>query len=80
MREVATVIKIQSHEGVAWLEYCEQYCSVGLGSRVWLHVSKLSTKELLHTVACEVLHLVNNLTATIIALAGKSLSILVGEV
>ena len=80
VREVAALIEVQAHEGVARLQDGEQYSLVGLCTRVGLHVDKLSAEELLHAVDGEVLHLVHHLATAIVALAGITLGIFVGEV
>ena len=80
MREVATVVKVQAHEGVAWLQHCQQNCSISLCTRVGLYVGILSTKELAYAVDSQLFNFVDNLTTTIVTVARLTLGILVGQV
>ena len=80
MRQVATMIQVHTHERVAGLQYGQQHGSVGLCARVGLHVGILGIEQLADTLNGQPLHLVDHLTAAIIALAGIALGILVGEI
>ena len=79
MREVAAVVEVESHEGVAWLEHRKQHGCVGLCARVGLYVGVFSTEELFHALDGESLGLVHHLTSAVIALARIALGIFVGE-
>ena len=52
---------------------------VGVGAGVGLHVGVRSTEERLGAVAGDVLDLVDDLVAAVVALAGIALAVLVGE-
>ena len=80
MRKVTAVSKVKSEECIAWLKYCQQHCSVGLCTRVRLHICILCTKEFLNALDGKILYFVHNLTTTIIAFARIAFGILVGKV
>jgi hypothetical protein len=69
--EVTALVEVETHEGVARVEYGKEHSLIGLSTGVGLHVGKLSSEELLHTVDGELLHLVYDLAATIVTLAGR---------
>ena len=52
---------------------------VGVGARVRLHVGVLGAEQRLDALAGEVLDLVDDLVAAVVALAGIALGVLVGE-
>ena len=79
MREVAAVVEVQAHEGVAGIQAGKEHGGVGLCAGVRLHVGIFGSKEFADTVYCQLLYLVNNLTSTVVAVARISFSILVGE-
>ena len=79
VREVTTMGKIEAHEGVARIEHSGKHSLVGLCTRVGLHVCPACTEDLLQTIDGELLDLIDNLTTTIITLAGQTLGILVGK-
>ena len=80
MRQVAALVEVETHEGVARLEHGEQHGLVGLRAGVGLHVGELGAEEMLHAVDGELFHLVHHLAAAVVALAGETLGIFVGEV
>ena len=77
--EVASVVEVQSHECVARLEHCEQYGCVGLCARVWLHVGIFGSEEFLDALDGQCLDDIDHLASAIVATAGISLGIFVGE-
>ena len=77
MREMTALVKIKSHECVAWFQHGKQHSLVSLRARVRLHIGIFSTKELLYTLNGKCFNLVNHLTTTIIAFAWITFSILV---
>ena len=80
MRKMTAVIEVQSHKSITWFQYGEQYGCVSLSTRVRLHVGILSTKDFLHAFDGKVLYDIHHLASTIVALARKTLCILVGKV
>ena len=80
MREVTAVCKVEAHECVSWLKHCEQHCSIGLCARVRLNIGIFSAEEFANSVDSKLFHLVNNAATAVVALAGITLGILVGEV
>ena len=53
--------------------------NIGLGAAVGLNISPFGVEELLGTLYCEVLGLVDNLTAAVVALCRISLGVFVGK-
>ena len=47
MGKVTTVVEVQTHKSIARLQYCEQYGSISLCTRVRLYIGVLSTKDFL---------------------------------
>ena len=80
MGEVTAVVEVQTHEGVAGLQYSQQHGSVGLCTRVGLNVGILCVEEFANAVDGQLLHLVYHLTAAIVTVARIALGILVGQV
>ncbi len=78
--QVSALVEVQSHELVAWLQHCQQHCSICLCSGVRLYIGIFCTEELLHAVNGKLLTLVDDLTAAIVAVSGISFGILVGHV
>ena len=74
VRQVAALVEVEAHEGVARLEHGEQHGLVGLRAGVGLHVGELGAEETLHAVDG------HHLAAAVVALAGETLGIFVGEV
>ena len=79
MTEVTSVVEVESHEGVAGIEYCQEDCSVGLSTRVRLHVGVFSSEEFLDSVDGQLFHLVHHLTTAVVSLSGIAFGIFVGE-
>ena len=77
--EVAAVVEAHAQHRVAGLEQGEVDADVGVGARVGLHVGVLGAEQRLHPVAGEVLDLVDDLVAAVVALARVALGVLVGE-
>ena len=77
--EVATVVEVHTHEGVASLEACHKDSHVGLSTAVGLHVSPFSTIELLGTFDSDGLALVHYLATAIVTFSGIALGIFVGH-
>ena len=80
VREVAALVEVKTHEGVAGLQHSEQHSLVGLCTGVRLYIGKLSTEEFLDALDGEGFYLVHHLAAAIIAFAGQTLSIFVGQI
>ena len=72
--------QVQSHERVAGLQYGQQHGGIGLSARVGLHVGVFCTEELADAVNSQLLNLVYHLAAAVVAMAGITLGILVGQV
>ena len=77
--QVTTVIEVEAHEGVTGVEASLKDRHIGLSTGVRLYVGILSIVELLDTIDSQLLTLVDDLAATIVALAGIALSVLVGH-
>ena len=74
------MVEVQSHESIARLKHGKKHGGIGLRARVGLDVGKLCSEEFFHSFTCQVLDLIYYLASTIVALAGKTLGVLVGEV
>lgn len=79
MGQVAAVREIQAEDGVAWLENGREGRSIGLRTGVRLHVHLLGAEELAGAVAGEVLDDVGVFASTVVAAAGVSLGVFIGE-
>ena len=77
--QVAAVCQGQTHDGVAGVQQCVHDGVVSLRAGVGLNVSVLSAEEFLHAGDSEVLNDVNEFAATVVAAAGVTLSVLVGQ-
>ena len=77
VREVAAVVEPQREDRVARLEEREVGRHVRLRPRVRLHVRVLGAEELLRAVDRQLLDLVDDLAAAVVALAGVALGVLV---
>ena len=69
MAQVSAMCQVQTHEGVTWLQYCQQYSGISLCARVRLHVGILGTKEFAYAVDGQLLYFVYHLATAIIALS-----------
>ena len=77
VREVAAVVEREPEHAVARLEHGEVDGHVRLRARVRLDVRVLGAEQLLRAVARELLDLVDDLAAAVVALAGIALGVLV---
>ena len=77
--EVSAVAEVHAHKLVAGLQTGHKDGHVGLGARVGLHVGVFGAEKLFDTGAGKLLHLVDYLTAAVVAVAGIALGVLVGE-
>ena len=77
--EVAAVVEVQTHEGVAGIEAGQEDGCISLSTRMRLHVGILCIEELADAVDGKLLHLVHHLTAAVVALARVALGILIGQ-
>ena len=79
VREVAAVVEVHAHEGVAAVEASQEDGHVGLCTAVGLHVGPAGAVELLGALDGDGLALVHYLAAAVVALAGVALGVLVGH-
>ena len=79
MAEVPAVVEVQTHEGVAGVKASQEDGGISLCAGMRLHVGILGSKELADAVDGKLLHLIDHLTATIVALARIALGIFVGQ-
>ena len=79
VREMAAVGELHGHHRVARLEQREQGGEVGGRARVRLHVGVLGAEDLLAAVDGELLDLVDDVAAAVVARARRALGVLVGE-
>ena len=77
--KVSAVVEVEAHEGVAGLQTGEQHGHVGLCAGVRLHIGPLGTEKLFHAVDGDLLALVHDLAAAVVALARKAFSVFVGH-
>ena len=77
--QVAAVVQVHSHDGVSHVAQGLVHCVVGRSAAVGLDVCMVRAEEGLGPVPGNVLHHVHTFTATIVALAGIALGILIGE-
>ena len=79
MGQVSTLRQRHRKHGVARFRECLIDRDIGACSRVWLEVGVLCTEELFRTCIADLLCDVDDFAATVIALAGITLGVLVGE-
>src|SRR5208337_1869196 len=79
MREVAAVSKIQSKNRVAGLQDGGVSGLIGLRAGVRLHVGMLRSKEFFGTLPRQIFDDIGKLASAVIALAGITFRVLVGE-
>ena len=79
MAQVAAALDGKAQDRVARLEERHERRDVGVGAAVRLDVGKAALEELLGALAGDVLDLVVELAAAVVALAGVALGVLVGE-
>ena len=77
--QVTALRQIHTHNGVAKIEQSEVNRKVGLCTGVRLNIRILCTEQLTGALDCDALYLVNKFTAAVVALAGKTLSVLIGQ-
>ena len=77
--EVAALVEAQAHHRVARLEQGQVDGHVGVGAGVRLHVGVLGAEQRLRPLAGQVLDLVDDLVAAVVALARIALGVLVRE-
>ena len=77
--QVATVRQRQTHDGVAGVQQCVHDGVVRLRTGVGLNVGVLGAEEFLHAGNSEGLNDVNEFAAAVVAAAGVTLSVLVGQ-
>ena len=77
--QVATVCQGQTHDGVAGVQQCMHDGVVRLRAGVGLNVCVLSAEEFLHAGNSEGLNDVNEFAAAVVAAAGVTLSVLIGQ-
>ena len=80
VREVPAVAQVQSHELVARVEAGEEDGGIGLCAAVGLHVGIFGAEKAADTLDGEVLALIDDLTAAVVALGRVALGIFVGHV
>ena len=79
MGQMASVVQIQAHEGVTRLQACQKYRSIGLRSRVGLHIGVLGTEQFAYPFDGQALHFVHHLAASVVPLSRISLGVLVRQ-
>ena len=77
--EVAAVVEVHAHKGVAAVEASQEHSHIGLCTAVGLHVGPAGAIEFLGTLDGDGLALVNNLATAVVTLAGVTLGIFVGH-
>ena len=77
--QVSAVGQVESEDGIAGLQHRRVGFHVGLGSGMRLHVGVFRSEQFLGPLARQLFHHVGKLAAAVVALAGISLGILVGE-
>ena len=77
VRQVSTVCKAHSHNGVAGLKKCVEDRNVRARSGVWLNVGIRCTKQFLGTLNRQNLCTVNELATTVVTLTRITLRVLV---
>ncbi len=79
MGEVAAVVEVEAHDGVAGCEGGEEDSLVGLAAGVGLDVDVVAAEELFGAIAGEIFDDVDELAAAVVALAGIAFGVFVGE-
>jgi len=79
VREMAARGQIEPHESVARLQQGKEHFRVCRSTRVRLHVRKLAAEQFRHALDRNALDDIDVLTSAVIAFAGKSLGIFVGQ-
>jgi len=79
MGEMAAVGEVHAHHLVAEFDQTEKGGEIGLRAGVGLHIGVVGPEELTGAVAREILGLVDEFAAAVVALAGIALGVLVGQ-
>ena len=79
MGQVTTIGEVHTHNGVARGKKREEYSHVCLCAGVGLYIDIFYTKELLGAVNSQLLGYIDEFAAAVVALAGVTFGILVGE-
>ncbi len=77
--EMAAVVEAEAEHRVARLQQRLVHAHVGVGARVRLDVGVVGAEQRLHPVDGELLDVVDDGVAAVVALAGVALGVLVGE-
>ena len=80
VREVSAVRKIHAQNGIARLQHGKIHACIGVCAAVRLDVGMIAAEQLLDALARQVFHDVHVLTAAVIALAGQTFGIFIGQV
>ncbi len=79
MRQVTAIGQVQTQQVLPRRHQRVQHRGVGLCARVRLHVGEVGAEQRLGPIAGDVLHHVDVLAAAVVAPAGQTLGVLVGE-
>ncbi len=79
VRQVAAFGQAHAHDGVAGLQQAEEHRLVGLRAGIRLHVGVRGAEQRLQPVDGQLFDHVDELAATVVALAGVALGVLVGQ-
>src|SRR5699024_6761693 len=77
--QVAALGQIHAHDGIAHVEQCKVDGQVGLRAGVGLHVGVLRAEQAAGAVNGDLLRLVHIAAAAVIAVAGVTLGVFVGQ-
>ena len=80
VRQVSAVGKVHAQNGIAGVEQGKIHGGIRLRAAVRLYVGMIAPEQLFATLDREIFHDVDILTAAVIAFAGQTLCIFVGEV
>ena len=76
---MATVAQVHAHHGVSDIKKGKVYCQISLSTAVRLHVGVLGAEKSACPVDCNLLYLIHIGAAAVIALAGETLCVFIGE-
>ena len=79
MAQVAATLDGQAEHAITRIEQRHERRDVGVGAAVRLHIGELAAKQLLRAIARQILDLVVEFAAAVVALAGVALGVLVGH-
>ena len=80
MREVPALVEAHADNRIARLDKRHVRSKVGVSTRVRLHVGKTAAEQLASAFAGKVLDNIDLFTAAVIALAGQTFGIFIGQV